>query len=145
MTLSPEARANADRIKREYKKNHPEYYAAYNKRYYAENSDKLKTYAKSYYAENREIMKKICLENYHKWAETATPEMKEAIYRKRRELPKCQCECGSKYNPINRKVHLATKKHQKYIANILQAPTESPEFGNEPIEITTEILNDLII
>ena len=79
-----------------------------NKKYYAENTQKLKEKYKKYYDENSEKIKKEKAEYYEK--------NKDTILEKKSK--KFVCECGSNISRGSKARHNRSKKHQDYIKTL---------------------------
>ena len=95
---------NKEHIKennKEYRNNNKEHIKEKSKEYRDENKEHIKEKKQEYYQNNKEDIKKKT-KNYR-------DENKEHINEK------FNCDCGGKYTTINKKKHLRTKKHQKYL------------------------------
>jgi hypothetical protein len=78
------------------------------KKYYIDNKSVILERSKNRYLENKENCSKMSLKYYHS--------NKEKILQKKKI--KCQCECGATHTKHQRKRHIRTKKHIKYLESL---------------------------
>jgi ABC-type nickel/cobalt efflux system permease component RcnA len=78
------------------------------KKYYIDNKSVILERSKNRYLEKKEHCSKMSLKYYHS--------NKEKILQKKKI--KCQCACGGRHTKHQRKRHLKTKKHIKYLESL---------------------------
>jgi len=105
---------NKEKIKEYYIKN-IKYFNEHNKNYYENNKEQIKETTKNYYQNNQDKMREY-RKNYYQNNQDKMREYRKNYYQNNKE--KFNCECGGKYTKVNKKRHLKTKKHLKFITNI---------------------------
>jgi hypothetical protein len=79
------------------------------KEYQLKNKDKISAKAKEYYNINRGAISTKVKE----YCDTNRDKIRE------RQKVKHTCKCGSNYTQVNKKRHLKTQKHKKYVASLV--------------------------